>query len=118
MVPSSVTKMNAAAVFGSPGLRSKSGLPLNTTPVGAATKQCGGAFLAVQGKVPFGPGIVTTNDLAAPVPSYNVETPALLSPIHQGLVVLRASPHEFRRLLSVCAAGMPELGFVTRLVWT
>src|ERR1700686_1873698 len=94
------------------------GLPLKTTPVGAATKQFAGVLSPVQATVPFGPGIVTTNPLFTPAPVYRVETPALLSLIHQGLVVLRDRPQGFFSCLSVKVAEKPEFGSVTRLVWT
>src|ERR1700681_20388 len=92
MVPSSVTKMNFAAVL--PG-KAKPAVPLATTPVGA---EC---WLT-----PEGTGIVTLSAFV-PAPLYTVAKPVPLSEIHHGLPALRVNPHELTSWVSC-----PFVGFV------
>src|ERR1700737_2284165 len=113
IVPSSVEKMNKAGLLPVLAVITKALLKvLKTVPVG------------VPPGLPFGIGIVTSGSaaLGAPVPSYSVATPPLLSEIQKGLPAVmplggrNEIPHGFFRFESVLRAGTAPSE--TRFVWT
>src|SRR5215469_13222034 len=107
MVPSSVAKIKIACVPGIPGTSRKSVLlPLKTTPVGAdcvpGAKPGGGTMTKLLNGLlmpfPLESGCGSGKKLAGfPPPSYKVDVPELLLPIHQGLPEERVRPHGFFR---------------------
>src|SRR5713226_7206189 len=118
MVPSSVAKMKIACL---PGATKKSvGLPLKTTPVGAdcvpGAKPGGGTMTKLLNglliPLPFESGWGSGKKFwGFPPPSYRVEVPELLLPIHQGLPfgfagvgAARVRPQGLRKLGSTTAA--------------
>src|ERR1700694_5509881 len=74
MVPSSVTKVKAAPAVLPSAWKVKPAAPVKTTPVGVPATPL------------TGDGILTTSPCFTPCPLSSVETPALLSATHQGLV--------------------------------
>src|SRR6266481_2600069 len=95
IVPSSVTKVKTELAVVPFAWNVNPEVPVKTTPVGVPA-------------VPFtGDGIFTTSPCFTPCPLSRVETPALLSEIHQGLVGLAISPQGF----TSCVSGWPLGGF-------
>ena len=96
IVPNSVANRNRDGPEKPSWLTTNREPPLNTAPVGA-------------------PGTFTTNGIAIPVPSYNVERSVPLSDTHQGVVGPDVSPHALTRFGSRFAAapGTSETRFAT-----